>query len=149
MYQLIADLVMLLHFAFLMVLTLGGFAAWRWPRFIWVHVGLAIWGVLNAVVKVPCPLTSAEDWARRRAGEEGLPRGFIDNYLTGVVYPEEHLVAIQAGVAGLIAISWIGFAVRVRRRSRGRRERSSAPFDGAGQVHLTYRDDRLPLQDRR
>ncbi|MBA3369466.1 MAG: DUF2784 domain-containing protein, partial [Geodermatophilaceae bacterium] len=86
---------MLLHFAFLVVLTLGGFAAWRWPRLILVHVGLAVWGVLNAVVKVPCPLTDIENWARRRAGEEGLPQGFIDKYLTGVVYPEEHLGIVQ------------------------------------------------------
>jgi len=121
MYQAIAELVMLLHFAFLVVLTLGGFAAWRWPTFIWAHVGLAIWGVLNAVVKVPCPFTEVEDWARRRAGEEGLPRGFIDRYLTGVVYPEEQLMTVQLGVAGLIAVSWVGFAVLRLRRLRGPR----------------------------
>ena len=119
MYQAIGDLVMLLHFAFLVVLTLGGFAAWRWPRLILVHVGLAVWGVLNAVVKVPCPLTDIENWARRRAGEEGLPQGFIDRYLTGVVYPEEHLGAVQLGVACLVAVSWVGYALlwRARRRS--------------------------------
>lgn len=119
MYQAIADLFMLLHFAFLVVLTLGGFAAWRWPRLILVHVALAIWGILNAVVKVPCPLTDVEDWARRRAGEEGLPQGFIDKYLTGVVYPEEHLEAVQLGVAGVVVVSWVGFAVLWRKRRRG------------------------------
>lgn len=31
MYAAIADLVMLAHFAFLVVLVLGGFAAWRCP----------------------------------------------------------------------------------------------------------------------
>lgn len=138
MYQAIADLVMLLHFAFLVVLTLGGFAAWRWPRLIWIHVGLATWGVLNAVVKVPCPLTDVEDWARRRAGEEGLPRGFIDNYLTGVVYPEEHLAAVQVGVACLVAISWIGFAVRVRRRRRSAAVRGRSPDRPSQSAH---RDD--------
>ncbi|MGI8627286.1 MAG: DUF2784 domain-containing protein [Geodermatophilaceae bacterium] len=118
MYRAIAELVMVAHFAFLVVLTLGGFAAWRWPRFIWAHVGLAIWGVLNAVVKVPCPLTEVEDWARRRAGEQGLPSGFIDRYLTGVVYPAEHLVAVQSAVAGAVVVSWIGFVVLWHRRRR-------------------------------
>jgi len=118
MYQALADLFMLLHFAFLVVLSLGGFAAWRWPRLILAHVALAIWGILNAVFKVPCPLTDVEDWARRRAGEEGLPQGFIDKYLTGVVYPEENLVAVQLGVAGVIVVSWVGFAVLWRRRRR-------------------------------
>jgi len=118
MYAAIADLAMLAHFAFLVVLVLGGFAAWRWPRLIVVHVGLAIWGVLNAVVKVPCPLTAVEDWARRQGGEQGLPDGFIDRYLTGVVYPEGNLAAIQLGVACVILASWIGLIVRLRRRRR-------------------------------
>ena len=118
MHAAIADLVMLAHFAFLVVLVLGGFAAWRWPRFIAVHVGLAVWGVLNAVVKVPCPLTDVEDWARLQAGEQGLPRGFIDRYLTGVVYPEEHLTTIQIAAACMVVVSWIGFVVRWRRRRR-------------------------------
>ncbi len=118
MYAAIAELAMLAHFAFLVVLVLGGFAAWRWPRLIVVHVGLAIWGVLNAVAKVPCPLTNVEDWARRAAGEQALPGGFIDRYLTGVVYPEENLAAIQLGVAGVIVVSWIGFVMRWRRRRR-------------------------------
>lgn len=121
-YQAIADLVMLAHFGFLVVLTLGGFLAWRWPRLIFAHVALVIWGFLNAVVKVPCPLTDVEDWARRRSGEEGLPQGFIDRYLTGVIYPEEHLVAVQLGVAGLVAVSWVGYALLWRRR----RARASA-----------------------
>ncbi len=116
MYQALADLLMLAHFTFLVFLSFGGFLAWRWPRFIVVHVCLAVWGVLNAVVKVPCPLTEMEDWARRRAGEEGLPRGFIDHYLTGVVYPEEHVVTFQLCLAGLIAVSWVGYAFRWRRR---------------------------------
>jgi len=146
-YQTIADLVMLLHFAFLVVLTLGGFVAWRWPRFIWVHVGLAIWGVLNAVFNVPCPLTGIEDWASRRAGEQGLPSGFIDNYLTGVVYPEEQLAAVQAGVACLVAISWIGFGIRVhRRRSAAAPRTPLRPEDmvhGVGPAaHMAIRWDR-------
>ena len=116
MYQALADLLMLAHFTFLLTLTFGGFLAWRWPRFIVVHVALAIWGVLNAVVKVPCPLTSMEDLARRRAGEEGLPRGFVDQYLTGVIYPEEHVVTFQLCVAALIAVSWVGLAFRRRAR---------------------------------
>lgn len=43
------------------------------------HVGLG-----SVVVGFECPLTHAENWARQRAGETGLPSsGFIDHYLTG------------------------------------------------------------------
>jgi uncharacterized protein DUF2784 len=114
-YQLLAEVVMLLHFGFLVYVALGGFLAWRWPWLIVPHVAATVWGALNATVGVPCPLTAWEDAARRRAGELGLPRGFIDTYLTGVVYPEEHLFTAQLLVATLVAVSWAGFLVRRRR----------------------------------
>jgi uncharacterized protein DUF2784 len=114
-YQLLAELVMLLHFGFLAYVTLGGFLAWRWPWLAVPHVVAVVWGALNATVGIPCPLTAWEDAARGRAGELGLPRGFIDTYLTGVVYPEEHLLTAQLLVATLVAVSWAGFLVRRRR----------------------------------
>jgi Protein of Unknown function (DUF2784) len=43
-YQLLAELVMLLHFGFLAYVALGGFLAWRRPWLIVPHVGAAVWG---------------------------------------------------------------------------------------------------------
>jgi Protein of Unknown function (DUF2784) len=114
-YQLLAELVMLLHFGFLAYVALGGFLAWRWPWLIVPHAVAVVWGALNATAGIPCPLTAWEDAARGRAGELGLSRGFIDTYLTGVVYPEEHLLTAQLLVATLVAVSWAGFLVRRRR----------------------------------
>ena len=71
---------MLLHFGFLVFLALGGFLAWRWPWLVVPHVAAVTWGVLSVAAGLLCPLTGWEDWARRRAGEQGLPRGFIDTY---------------------------------------------------------------------
>jgi hypothetical protein len=117
-YQLLAELVMLLHFGFLAYVALGGFLAWWWPRAIVPHAAAAVWGAISATVGIPCPLTGWEDAARRHAGGEGLARGFIDTYLTGVVYPQEHLRTAQLLVAALVAVSWAGFALRMRRRTR-------------------------------
>jgi hypothetical protein len=116
-YQLLAELLMLLHFGFLAYVALGGFLAWRRPWLIVPHVAAAIWGAFNAMIGIPCPLTGWEHAARRMAGEEGLPRGFIDTYLTGVVYPEEHLRTAQLLVAALVLASWTGFVLRMRRRT--------------------------------
>jgi hypothetical protein len=116
-YQLLAELVMLLHFGFLAYVALGGFLAWRWPWLAVPHAVAAVWGALNATVGIPCPLTAWEEAARRRAGEEGLPRGFIDTYLTGVVYPEEHLITMQLLLAALVLTSWTGFVLQLRRRT--------------------------------
>jgi hypothetical protein len=117
-YQLLADLVMLVHFAFLVYLALGGFLAWRRRWQIVPHATAVVWGALSATVGMACPLTAWEDAARRRAGTQGLPRGFVDTYLTGVVYPADHLVTAQLLVAALVLASWVGFVVRLRGRVR-------------------------------
>ena len=106
---------MLAHFAFLAYIALGGFLAWRRPWLLVPHVIAVLWVTLTVTVGLVCPLTTWEDAARRAAGGQGIPRGFIDTYLTGVVYPQEHLVAAQLLVAGLVVTSWVGLAIRSRR----------------------------------
>jgi hypothetical protein len=117
-YALAADVVMLVHLVFLLYVALGGFLAWRRPGLIVLHVAAAAWGLLSATVGMDCPLTAWEDAARRHAGEQGLPHGFIGTYLTGVIYPADRLVEAQLLVASVVLVSWIGFAVRRRRSAR-------------------------------
>lgn len=112
----LADLLMAVHFAFLAYVALGGFLAWWRPVLLLPHLAAAGWGALTVTVGLACPLTAWEDAARRAAGQQGLPRGFVDTYLTGVVYPAEDLVAMQLTVAGLVLVSWVGVAVRLTRR---------------------------------
>lgn len=114
-YRFLADAVMLVHFAFLAFVALGGFLAWRWPRALVLHAVAVGWGLVSVLAHVECPLTGWEDRFRRLAGEQGLARGFIDTYLTGVIYPREYLLAIQLAIGCLVVVSWVGFAVRRRR----------------------------------
>lgn len=116
----LAEAVMLAHFAFLAFVALGGFLAWRRPWLRIPHVAAVCWGLVSVLFGVECPLTAWEDALRRAAGGAGLERGFIDTYLTGVVYPGEHLRTAQALVAVLVVASWVGLAVRVRRARRSR-----------------------------
>ncbi|MBG0829591.1 DUF2784 domain-containing protein [Planomonospora sp. ID67723] len=115
-YRLIGEAAMVLHFLFLVFMAVGGFLAWRWPRLIGVHLAVAAWGVASAVTGMECPLTVVEDWGRRNAGEQGLPpSGFIDHYIEGVIYPEEHTNLARLGVAALVLASWSGYLHRRRR----------------------------------
>ncbi|MDA2815132.1 DUF2784 domain-containing protein [Nocardiopsis sp. RSe5-2] len=124
-YRLLGEAAMLLHFAFLAYVTLGGLLAWRWPALLWPHALVAAYALAITLVGWDCPLTHVEDWARVRAGQAGLPpEGFIEHYLTGVIYPAEHLLTAQLAVAAAVAASWAGAAVlaarrRARRRARG------------------------------
>ncbi|GGS53443.1 hypothetical protein GCM10010156_10130 [Planobispora rosea] len=107
---------MLVHFLFLVFMAVGGFLAWRRPRLIWAHLAVAAWGVASVITGMECPLTVVEDWGRRNAGQEGLPAGgFIDHYIEGVVYPEEHTNLARLAVAALVLVSWAGY---LRRKAR-------------------------------
>jgi Protein of Unknown function (DUF2784) len=118
-YRVLAEAIMLVHFAFLAYVVAGGFLAWRWPRAIWPHLVLAGWGLSTLVLHQDCPLSLLENWARREAGVPGLKhRGFIDTYLTGVVYPAGYLALVQTLVALTVAVSWTGMLLRYRRRLR-------------------------------
>lgn len=107
-----------LHFLFIGYLLCGGFLAWRHPRTIWLHAAAAVWALcITFVPYLECPLTIAERWARREGGMAPLPSdGFISYYITGVFYPRGAAGAVEAAVMLLVVASWVGFAVRLRRR---------------------------------
>ena len=114
-YRFLADAVMLIHFGFLAFVALGGFVARRYRWVLVPHVAAVGWGALTVTVGLDCPLTGWENTLRRLGDEDGLPRGFIDTYLTGVVYPQEYLPAAQLLVATLVVVSWVALAVAPRR----------------------------------
>ncbi len=106
-YRFLVTAILAVHFAFLVYVVAGGFLAIRWPRLFWPHLAAAAWGLLVVLVPVTCPLTWAENWARQRAGEHALTRGFIDRYIEGVIYPARYTRLIDALVALVVAGSWL------------------------------------------
>lgn len=126
-YRILAEGTMLLHFGFLVYVVAGGLLALRWPRSAWVHIPVALYALGIAVVHWRCPLTYVEDWARTEAYGQGLTgTGFIDHYLSGVVYPAEYLVPIQTGVGVFVALTYVVVLVTYLRRrdTRGAGTRS-------------------------
>ncbi|MBO3736859.1 DUF2784 domain-containing protein [Actinoplanes flavus] len=111
-YRILAETTMAVHFLFIAFVVLGGFLAWRWPKVVWLHLLAAGWGLCIVLFGLNCPLTHVEDWARERTGEAGLSRGFIDTYLTGVIYPERYLDEVRLLIAAVVVLS---YAVAVRR----------------------------------
>ena len=80
-----ADLVALIHFAFVLFVVLGGVLALRWSRMIWIHLPCAIWGALIEFTGLICPLTPVENQLRQRAGSAGYEGGFVEHYLLPVL----------------------------------------------------------------
>lgn len=117
-YRILAQATVVAHFGFLAYLTLGGFLAWRWPRALWPHVAVTVWGFTAVAVGVACPLTGLENWARERGGWERLPTGFINHYVEGAVYPADWTVGVRWLMGAAIVVSWAGVLLRHLRARR-------------------------------
>jgi hypothetical protein len=117
-YRALVPVILVAHFTFLAYVVLGGFLAWRWPRAIWPHLAAIVWAVLIVANAVSCPLTWAENWARQHGGQSGYDRGFIDTYVTGVLYPARYLVQMRLLAALVVLVSWLGWWYRRRRQAR-------------------------------
>lgn len=106
-YLVIAETMMLIHFGFVVLVTAGGFLAWRWPELLPFHVAAVVWGLIPVGW---CPLTEVENWARIHAGGEELSgSGFMDHYLVGPLYSAEQAPTVYAAVGVGILISWMGY----------------------------------------
>lgn len=87
-YRLLADLVLVLHFAFVAFALFGGVLVLRRPRIAWLHVPTLIWGVTVQWADWICPLTPLENHFRQLGGEAGYAGSFIEHYLMTLLYPD-------------------------------------------------------------
>lgn len=120
LYRLLADLVVVLHLAFIVFVAIGGLLAWRWPALVWVHVPVVVWAVAIVAIGFTCPLTPLEKELRARSGAQAYQGGFIDHYLADVVYPGEHIALARGFVATLVVVGWAGLVARRRRQGLSR-----------------------------
>ena len=86
-YPLLADLVVLVHVAFVLFVVSGGLAVLRWRRLAWIHLPAAVWGVAIELKGWVCPLTYLENGFRRLGGEAGYGGSCIEYYLEPILYP--------------------------------------------------------------
>lgn len=121
-YRLLADLVLVVHAAFVVFVVLGGLAVLRWPRLAWIHLPAAIWGAGIEFAGGICPLTPLENHWRRLAGEQGYPGGFVEHYLMAALYPEGLTRDLQIGLG--LAVLAVNAAIYVRVWSRTKTSRT-------------------------
>ena len=98
MIGLLAEGVMLLHFAFVLFVALGWILVLRRPRLAWLHVPAVVWGILVEAAGWICPLTPLEVAFRRRAGQGGYAGDFLDRYLGPILYPDGLTREVQIGL---------------------------------------------------
>jgi uncharacterized membrane protein YhhN len=118
-YAILADLIVVAHFAFVLFVVLGGLLVLRWPRLAYVHVPIAIYGVLIELVGWICPLTPLENSLRVRAGEAGYEGSFVEHYILPVLYPSALTRNIQLLLGALVlGLNLAIYTYFLRRRAR-------------------------------
>ena len=103
LYSLLADLVVLLHFAFVLWAVLGGLFVLRWLGCIWLHLPAAVWAALIEFQGWICPLTHLESRLRQAAGQCHYDSGFVEHYLVPILYPAELSGGVQV-ILGLFVV---------------------------------------------
>lgn len=95
-YRILADIVVLVHAAYVMfvvlgqvVILVGGVLGWPWVRsalFRGVHLAMILVVVIEAWCGVTCPLTVWEDSLRRLAGETRYEGDFIPHMVHNLLF---------------------------------------------------------------
>lgn len=98
----LADFIVVIHFTFILFVVAGGFLALKWPKISWIHLPSALWGAVIEFTGWICPLTPLENSLRQTQGNPGPGHGFVETYISALIYPEgltrEIQIALGLGV---------------------------------------------------
>lgn len=121
-YTVLADLVVLVHLAFVLFVVGGGLLVVKWPKLAWFHLPAAAWGAIVEFTGWICPLTPVENWLRVRGGETGYEQDFLSHYLLPLLYPAgltsemQYTLGLVVLVVNAAMYGWLGFRARTTRR---------------------------------
>jgi hypothetical protein len=95
-YQMLADVVLLLHFAIvvfvvggLVLIIAGNMRGWYWVNALWfrlAHLGAIGTVVAESWLGITCPLTTLEIWLRSRAVGTVYIVSFIEHWLERLIF---------------------------------------------------------------
>ena len=104
MYELAADLTLIVHFAFIIFVVFGALLFFVSTKIIYVHVPALIWGIYIELTHSVCPLTYLENWFLQKANLTTYSEGFIQNYLVSIVYPTNLTDDLQTYLAIVLIV---------------------------------------------
>jgi hypothetical protein len=116
----LADGVLIAHLAFIVFVMLGGLLVLRWPKVVWLHVPAVLWGIYVEISGRICPLTPLENSLREAAGQIGYRGGFIEHYVTALIYPDGLSRSIQMVLAAVVITANATVYLLLIRKTRAR-----------------------------
>jgi len=100
-----ANVVLLAHFAFVLLAVFGGLGLFINQRWAWVHVPIVVWSSVVNLASWTCPLTPLENRLRVAAAGMGYEGGFVQHYIGPLVYPRGMPRQLEL-VAGVSIVLW-------------------------------------------
>jgi len=120
-FQVLADLTVGVHFAFVLFVVFGGLLVIKRPAVAWLHVPAAAWGAWIEFAGWICPLTPLENRLRARGGEATYDASFVERYVMPILYPEALTREVQFVLGGLVVVvNVVVYAAAFTRRRRAR-----------------------------
>ena len=89
MYELAADLILIVHFVFIIFVVFGALLFFVVKKIVFIHIPALIWGSYIELTHSICPLTYLENWFLNKANLTIYSEGFIQNYIVPIVYPAD------------------------------------------------------------
>lgn len=131
LYRLLADLVVVVHFAFvafvvfgLLLTLIGGARRWEWVRsirFRVLHLAAIGFVVAENLCGVTCPLTVWEQRLRELAGQASYRGDFIATWIHDAMFFDAEpqvFTLVYCTFGAVVALSWWLVPPRFRRRER-------------------------------
>ena len=116
LYRLLADLVLIVHFAFILFAIFGGLLVLYRFKVIWLHLPALLWGAAIVGLGGICPLTPLENTLRNMAGLQPYSGSFLEHYLLLAIYPPGLTREIQILLAvALIVLNMLVYGIVVWR----------------------------------
>ena len=95
MYELFANLTLIIHLIFILFVIFGGLLFFIFSKIIYIHLPALFWGIYIELTNSICPLTYLENWFLYQGGLTTYSSNFINNYLFPIIYPEGLTTDIQ------------------------------------------------------
>ena len=88
MYELFANLTLIIHLIFILFVIFGGLLFFIFSKIIYIHLPAVLWGIYIELNNSVCPLTYLENWFLYKGELTTYSNNFINNYLIPIIYPE-------------------------------------------------------------
>lgn len=116
-FYVLFNLIVVVHFFYVLFVVFGGFLVVKWRSLAWIHVPAFLWAAFIEWVGWVCPLTPLENWLRETGGIETYQDGFIEHYLLPLLYPLELTRTLQIFLGLFVLVINLGIYGWILRRS--------------------------------